>query len=141
MDQEPCGRIGLLLNTTTSVARYVLCCVPACLCSFSSAHSLLLRVCARTSQGSKREQNKAAKLASGAPIKKWNHGAPLSKKPKGSGVQKGANGRFVAAGEKPRDSQLPTSVPMPSAVEDITDPGMRAMWEMDGEVSPEPLGA
>ena len=30
---------------------------------------------------------------------------------------------------------------MPSRIEDIRDPGMRAMWEMDGEVSPEPLGA
>ena len=44
-----------------------------------------------------------------------------------------------------RDSTLPMSVPMPSAVEDITDAGMRAMWEqsvaMDGEVAPcvEPL--
>ena len=31
-----------------------------------------------------------------------------------------------------RDPQLPTSVPMPSAVDDITDAGMRAMWETDG---------
>ena len=44
-----------------------------------------------------------------------------------------------------RDPTLPTSVPMPSAVEDITDAGMRAMWEqsmaMDGEAAPcvEPL--
>ena len=38
-----------------------------------------------------------------------------------------------------RDPQLPTSVPMPSAVEDITDAGMRAMWERDGEVEQEPL--
>ena len=83
-------------------------------------------------QGSKREQDKAAKLASGAPIKKWNRGAPLSKKSKGLGVRQGANGRFEAAGEQPRDSQLPTSVPMPSAVEDIRDAGMRAMWEAGG---------
>lgn len=31
-----------------------------------------------------------------------------------------------------RNPQLPTSVPMPSAVEDITDAGMRAMWEASG---------
>ena len=41
-----------------------------------------------------------------------------------------------------RGSQLPTSVPMPSAIKDITDSGMRAMWEqagdMDGEVAPGP---
>ena len=39
-----------------------------------------------------------------------------------------------------RDPQLPTSVPLPSRIEDINDPGMRAMWEMDGEAPPEPLG-
>ena len=42
--------------------------------------------------------------------------------------------------EGPRDSTLPTTVPMPSAVEDITHAGMRAMWEqsmaMDGEAEP-----
>ena len=47
--------------------------------------------------------------------------------------------------EGPRDPTLPTTVPMPSAIEDITDAGMRAMWEqsmaMDGEAAPcvEPL--
>ena len=35
-------------------------------------------------------------------------------------------------GDKPRDESLPTSVPMPSAVDDITNSGMRAMWEADG---------
>ena len=40
-----------------------------------------------------------------------------------------------------RNPQLPTSVPMPSSIEDICDPGMRAMWDMDGEAPPEPLGA
>ena len=43
------------------------------------------------------------------------------------------------AGGEQRDPQLPTTVPMPRAVEDITDAGMRAMWEMDGEVAQEPL--
>ena len=47
--------------------------------------------------------------------------------------------------QEERDPQLPTSVPMPTAVEDITDAGMRAMWEqeqaMDGEAAPEPLGS
>ena len=41
--------------------------------------------------------------------------------------------------EGPRDPTLPTTVPMPSAVEDITDAGMRAMWEqsmaLDGEAA------
>ena len=74
----------------------------------------------------------AEKRANGTSTKKWNHGAPLSKKSKGLGQHKGENGRFVAAGDKPRDSQLPTSVPMPRAVEDITDAGMRAMWEGEG---------
>ena len=69
----------------------------------------------------------AEKRANGT-SKKWNHGAPLSKKAKGLGVHKGDNGRF----DKPRDPQLPTSVPMPREVEDITDAGMRAMWETDG---------
>ena len=84
----------------------------------------------------------AEKRANGTSTKKWNHGAPLSKKSKGLGVHKGENGRFVAAGDKPRDPQLPTSVPMPSAVEDITDAGMRAMWEVEGSaeaLSIEPL--
>jgi hypothetical protein len=71
----------------------------------------------------------AEKRANGTSTKQWNPGAPLSKKSKGLGVHKGANGRFASVGEKPRDPALPTSVPMPSAVEDIMDPGMRAMWE------------
>ena len=78
-------------------------------------------------QGSKRKLEMAEKRANGTSTKKWNHGAPLSKKPKGVGVQIGENGRFVAAGDKPRDKSLPTSVPMPSAVEDIADRGMRAI--------------
>ena len=64
----------------------------------------------------------------------WNHGAPLSKKSKGIGLRHNAQGRFEAAGDKPRDSELPTSIPMPSRVEDIRDDGMRAMFarsEMD----------
>ena len=62
-----------------------------------------------------------------------------------SGVQKGENGRFVSSSEKPRDPALPTTVPMPSAVEDIVDSGMRAMWEQEaasadlGSAGPEPL--
>ena len=105
-----------------------------CLCS------LRCQCCA---QGSRREQERAAKRAD-ASAKKWNHGAPLSKKSKGLGVQQGANGRFVAVGEKPRDPALPTSVPMPSAVEDIMDPGMRTMWEEQtvdgsGSAGPEPI--
>ena len=89
-------------------------------------------------QGSKREQEMAEARASGAKIKQWNHGAPLSKKSKGIGLQRNVMGRFEAAGDKPRNSDLPTSTAMPSRVEDIRDDGMRAMFEMDGEVSPEP---
>ena len=61
---------------------------------------------------------------------------------RGAGTQRGEKGRFesVPGADKPRDQRLPMSVPMPSAVEDITDAGMRAMWEqaaaMDGEVAP-----
>ena len=83
-------------------------------------------------QGSKRKLEMAEKRANGTSTKKWNAGAPLSKKSKGLGKHKGENGRFVAVGEKPRDASLPTSVPMPSAIDDITDGGMRAMWEKDG---------
>ena len=36
-----------------------------------------------------------------------------------------------------RDPKLPTSVPMPSAVEDITDAGMRAMWDAPPAAEPE----
>ena len=87
-------------------------------------------------QGSKREQQMAEKRASGN-LKKWNHGAPLSKKSMGVGRFKGKGGKFCAADSEQRDPQLPSSVPMPSAVEDINHAGMRAMWEqsaaMDGE--------
>ena len=88
-------------------------------------------------QGSKREADRAEKRATST--KKWNHGAPLSKKPKGTGCVRGAGGKWVKADGEQRDPQLPTTVPMPRAVEDITDAGMRAMWEMDGEVAQEPL--
>ena len=66
---------------------------------------------------------------------------------RGAGTQRGEKGRFESVPDvnKPRDPTLPTSVPMPSAVEDITDAGMRAMWEqeqaMDGEAAPEALGS
>ena len=87
----------------------------------------------------------AEKRANGTSTKKWTRGAPLSKKSKGLGVQKGENGRSVSSSEKPRDPALPTTVPMPSAVEDIVDSGMRAMWEQEaasadlGSAGPEPL--
>ena len=38
------------------------------------------------------------------------------------------NGK-VPKDKEERDPQLPTSVPMPSAVSQITDAGMRAMWD------------
>ena len=86
--------------------------------------------------------------------KKWNKGAPLTKQPKMPGIGRGKHPNSKEAWklgckqkviEGPRDSTLPTTVPMPSAVEDITDAGMRAMWEqeqaMDGEAAPEALGS
>ena len=54
-------------------------------------------------------------------------------------ITKPKNGKAPKDKEE-RDPQLPTSEPMPSHVEDITDAGMRAMWEqsmaMDGEAAP-----
>jgi hypothetical protein len=54
-------------------------------------------------------------------------------------ITKPKNGK-VPKDKEERDPQLPTSVPMPSHVEDITDAGMRALWEqsmaMDGEAAP-----
>ena len=46
------------------------------------------------------------------------------------------SGKFVGAEQ--RDPQLPTSVPMPSVIEDIADAGMRAMWETAGSVQQSP---
>ena len=43
-------------------------------------------------------------------------------------MHKGEKGRFVASGDQPRNKSLPTSVPMPSRVEEIRDAGMRGMW-------------
>ena len=57
---------------------------------------------------------------------------PLSKKIKGTGCVRGASSKWVKSDAEQRDPQLPTSVPMPSAVDNITDAGMRAMWEADG---------
>ena len=74
----------------------------------------------------------AEKRANGTSTKKWNHGAPLSKKTKGTGCVRGACGKWVKADGEQRDPQLPTTVPMPRAVEDITDAGMRALWEAEG---------
>ena len=81
-------------------------------------------------QGSKRQHLAAARLEEKA------------KKPKGvshesKGVGRGSNahgpnGKFMRADGEQRDPQLPTTVPMPRAVEDITDAGMRAMWEAEG---------
>ena len=76
--------------------------------------------------------------------KKWTKGAPNTKVVQMPGVGKGNNPnshkRQKLENEQERDPQLPTSVPMPSAVEDITDAGMRALWEqsaaMDGEPAP-----
>ena len=108
-------------------------------CTFS-----VLTQCARVHlQGSKRKHLAAERLAEKA------------KKPKGVSHQSkgvgrgnnahGPNGKFVRAdGEQRevRDPQLPTSVPMPREVEDITDAGMRAMWEAEvsgGALPVEPL--
>jgi hypothetical protein len=99
-------------------------------------------------------QGPKPRLGSTGGKKTWNKGAPLSKPPKMPGIGRGNHPNSKEAWrlgckekviEGPRDPTLPTSVPMPSAVEDITDAGMRAMWEqsmaMDGEAAPcvEPL--
>ena len=67
------------------------------------------------SQGSKRMQlvkaNKAERAAKQS----------KDKKPKGS----------------TRDPALPTSVPLPAHVEDISDAGMRAMWEQEQAIDGE----
>ena len=96
-------------------------------------------------QGSKREVEAAEKRTSKPPSKGNLHKSKGVGR--GAGTQRGEKGRFESVPDvnKPRDQTLPTSVPMPSAVEDITDAGMRAMWEqsvaMDGELAPcvEPL--
>ena len=91
-------------------------------------------------QGSKRELEAAEKRESKPPSKGNLHKSKGVGR--GAGTQRGEKGRFESVPDvnKPRDPTLPTSVPMPSAVEDITDAGMRAMWEqaaaMDGEVAP-----
>ena len=83
-------------------------------------------------QGSKRENERAEAQAKGE-LRTWTKGAPRSHKStgvgQGAGTQRGAKGRFEAVPDvdKPRDKELPTSVPMPSRVEDITNTGMRAM--------------
>ena len=92
-------------------------------------------------QGSKRQHLAAARLEE-----------KRAKKPKGVSHQskgvgrglnpKGPNGKFVRADGEQRDPQLPTSVPMPREVGDITDAGMRAMWEAEalgGALPVEPL--
>ena len=99
-------------------------------------------------------QGPKPRLGSTNGMKKWNKGAPLTKHPKMPGIGRGKHPNSKEAWklgckqkviEGPRDPTLPTTVPMPSAIEDITDAGMRAMWEqsmaMDGEAAPcvEPL--
>ena len=81
-------------------------------------------------QGSKRKHLAAARLEEKAKKpKRVSH----QSKGVGRGLNpKGSNGKFVRADGEQRDPQLPTTVPMPRAVEDITDAGMRAMWEADG---------
>lgn len=119
--------------STTSVP-----CTPAC-CLTMQPSTLM---CA---QGPK------PRLGSTNGEKKWNKGAPLTKHPKMPGIGRGKHPNSKEAWklgckqkviEGPRDPALPTTVPMPSAVEDITDAGMRAMWEqaaaMDGEAAPYP---
>lgn len=95
-------------------------------------------------QGSKRALEAAEKRAEKPPSKGNLHKSKGVGR--GAGTQRGEKGRFESAPDanKPRDPQLPTSVPMPSAVEDITDAGMRAMWEQEAAsgadaTGPEPL--
>lgn len=87
-----------------------------------------LLLCARVHlQGSKRQQLAAARLEEKA---KKPKGVSHQSKGVGRGSNAhGSNGKFVPRDGEQRNPQLPTSVPMPSAVEDITNAGMRAMWE------------
>ena len=78
----------------------------------------------------KNEKLQAAALAG------INKSEPKSKKVQMPGVGRGMNPnseatRFVkdCRREEKRDPTLPTSVPMPATVEEVCDPGMRAMWE------------
>ena len=87
------------------------------------------RACVCHVQGSKRELEAAEKRASRPPSKGTSHKSKGVGR--GAGTQRGEKGRFEAATDanRPRDKELPTSVPMPAHVEDIIDAGMRAMWE------------
>ena len=91
-------------------------------------------------QGSKRKHLAAARLEVKA---KKPKGVSHQSKGVGRGSNpKGPNGKFMRADGEQRDPQLPTTVPMPSAIEDITDAGMRAMWEAEasgGALPIEPL--
>ena len=98
------------------------------------------------SQGLKRDQlAKEQREANPKPPSKGNQ-----RKSKGvgsgAGTQRGKDGRFQAVpdGDKPRNPELPTSVPMPSYVADINNSGMRAMWEVEahpGVVTPSEIEA
>lgn len=60
---------------------------------------------------------------------------PSASKGSGGTIKNPITGKFearVPAVDPPRDPTLPTSVPLPVRVEDITDAGMRAMWEEGG---------
>ena len=82
--------------------------------------------------------------------KKWNKGAPLTKPVQMPGIGRGKHPNSQAAWklgckqnviESPRDPALPTSVPLPAAVEDISNACLRAMWdEEQGEPAPVPEG-
>ena len=72
-------------------------------------------------QGSKRELEALEKAEARAAKK-----AAVEEK-KAAAEEKKAEAKKAAADK--RDPKLPTSVPMPSAVADITVGGMRAMWE------------
>ena len=88
-------------------------------------------------QGSKRKQLATARLEEKATKPK---GVSHQSKGVGRGSNgHGPNGKFVRRDGEQRDPQLPTTVPMPHAVEDITDAGMRAMWEAEGSKRAPPI--
>ena len=82
-------------------------------------------------QGSKRELEALEKAEARAAKKVANE------EMKAAVEEKKAEAKKAAAGK--RDPQLPTSVPMPSAVDDITVAGMRAMWEVESRAATVPV--
>ena len=83
-------------------------------------------------------QGPRPRLSSTRGKKKWNKGAPLSKQPKMPGIGRGQHPNSKAGKKlddnksEQRDPQLPTSVPMPAALDEVNNMPMRTMLAADG---------